>query len=175
MYAYLSTSQSDCHPLWNVHLWVSESPSSHITLPFESGVHCSQPPRRSLGNHGTCYTVPAWDPVSRSELPSSVGSKPLVGPVFPGPTSTPVHTGNRARSPEHPYTKKPEGESLYQALKSHIKSPQYQESDFSMYPLEKQKCAAQHSQSQFSFKHFSCVCAWPGGFPQVHQLCGCLL
>ena len=71
--------------------------------PPGSGVHCFQP-LCSTSETMCCVTlsqkvepreahVPAWDPASTSELPSSGVSKTLVGPASPGPTSAPVLQG----------------------------------------------------------------------------------
>ena len=112
-------SQKYLRPLQHVHLWVSESPSSRSSSPLQGlwyaapSLHvAAQKPCAML--HWVMVSqvleprealVPAWDPASRSGLPSSVGSKSLVGPASPGPVSAPVHVGIRARGPECPNAK----------------------------------------------------------------------
>ena len=111
-----------------------------------------------------------WDPASRSGLPSSSGSKLLVGLASPGLLSIPIHVGSRARGQEHPNAKSPERE-LTPSSAVLYQEPPYQESNFSERPPEKQKSAAQRSRSQFSSKDLLRVCAHPDRSPQLHQLC----
>ena len=51
--------------------------------------------------------APVWDPAFSNWL-HPYGSKPLVGPVSLGPTSSPIPVESRARGPEHPNAKSPE-------------------------------------------------------------------
>ena len=122
-------TKTDLHPPWNVHLWVSELPSSRGSSLLQDLGYTA------LRLHGAvqetmCHVtlsqmlepreahVPVWDPASGSGLTCSVGSEFLVGPTSPGPTSIPIHIGSRARGPERPNARNPEGGRLHQALKS---------------------------------------------------------
>ena len=111
-----------CTMNFRVAILLQQLPPSEVCcpqFPFSSAVCC-------------CYTVPeagaqgdmspSMGPASRNGLPSSVGSKPLVGPTS-SPTSALIHVGSRARCPECPNAKNPEIESLHQDPKSHTKSP----------------------------------------------------
>ena len=53
-------------------------------------------------------------PATKSGLPSSAGSKPLVGPASPGPTSAPVHAEAGPKAQNAPKLKA-QRESLHQA------------------------------------------------------------
>ena len=57
--------QTGLHPLWKVHLWVSELPSSHSSSFLQvsgSGVHCTQPPCSGSRRHVLCYPGSWWSP-----------------------------------------------------------------------------------------------------------------
>ena len=129
---------------------------------------CPQPPCSGSGNHVPCYirsqvseagalggTCSCMRPCLQE---SHVGSKSLMGPTSPGPTSALIHVGSRARSPERPNAKNLEGESSHQALKSCAESPHIKRAT-SLYVLQR---TIQHSWSQLSSMYISCVCAWPG-------------
>ena len=120
--------QTVLHPLWNVHVWVSESPSSCSNfLSFRTWAMLLSVSSSGSGNHVPCCTRSGlcciWCPrcwslekhtFQRGTLPPRAGSHPLWGPkpleglASPGPTRGPIHAGNRVRGPEYPNAKIPE-------------------------------------------------------------------
>ena len=120
-----------------MHLWVSESPSSHSSSLSGPGVHSSQSPWNSPGpmchallDHSVPEagaqggTHPSVGLCLQEWAPIHVGSKPLHLPG--GSHELSHHVGSRARGPERPKAKRPERQ-----LAPNSKA-MYQESDFSV-------------------------------------------
>ena len=146
-------------------------------LSFRSGMLCSQPPGSSSGNHAMLHRIT----VSQRLKPRESRILPRVCcypcgvqvPSVPCISCSVQGVGPRAQNIQMLKTQRereltPISKVLYQ------KSP-FQESDFSIHPSENQNSAAQHSWSQFSYTHLSCVCTWPAGSLQLRQLCRRLL
>ena len=101
--------------------------------------------------------IPAWDlPYLQQQASILVESKPLVGLTSPGPTSAPIHVGGRARCPEHPNAKNPVRQ-LAPSSKVPYQDPPSDPIPKERHPSAIQKSSAQHSLSQFSSKHLSCL------------------
>ncbi|KAF6084291.1 hypothetical protein HJG60_008568 [Phyllostomus discolor] len=125
---------TDLHPLQNVHLWASESPSSRSGSLLQD-LGCAVLSLHVVAQETMCRVtlsqrlqpreagVPSWDPASRNRLPSSVGSKPLGGPTSPGPMSTSIHAGSRARGPECPKAKSSDGDLAPSSKASYQEPP----------------------------------------------------
>ena len=113
-FPYLSLSQShqQIPILSGMCTCGSGSPSSHRSSLLQNLGYTALSPCSSLGTL-CCATLdhvsqmlepreahtPAGEPVSRSGLPSSAGSKPLVGPTSPSPTSRPICAGEQGQRP----------------------------------------------------------------------------
>ena len=167
-YVHQLALQTNLHPLWNVHFWVSEMPSSHSSSLLHDLGYCSQPPCSSSGKCLPYYTrswcLKCWSPgshmsltrtMSQGRAPIHAGSKSLVHPTS-GLMSASILSRIRARGPKCPKCQKPRGREFSPSSKVLYQEPQYQESDFSIYSSEKQKSATH--QSQFSSKHLSQAC-----------------
>ena len=66
---------------------------------------------------------PSMGPYLQEWAPIHVGSKPLVSPTSPGPTSAPIHAGSRATGPACPKCQKSGRRELAPSSKAHSKGP----------------------------------------------------
>ena len=129
--------QADLHPLWDVHSWLSESPSSwskQLSL-SGSGVHCSLSPRSGPGpvclaaldhstlgagaQEGTCLNL---GPCTQEWASNSAGPKPQVHLAWSEEHSLP----HREQGPEtqrvhvHLWPKVPSAISTYQQTRGSL-------------------------------------------------------
>ena len=108
--------QTDLHPLWNVHLWVSESPSScdsclfwilwHAALSLHVVVQetmCHVTLGHGVPEAGAREGMhPSMAPCLWEWASNPVGPKPLVGAASSSPRNTPIHVGSKNQYSEDP-------------------------------------------------------------------------